>query len=66
MFIPYIDGATIYLKQGDTDEFIPSHDGWENIVQRLIFITRTMLMTDEKNHLIVNKVYDANGQVKSE
>lgn len=28
MFIPYIDGATLYLKQGDKDEYIPTHDGW--------------------------------------
>lgn len=31
MFIPYVDGATIYLKQGDSDSFIPSHDGGANI-----------------------------------
>src|SRR3712207_3143493 len=28
MFIPYVDGATIYLKQGSSATFIPSHDGW--------------------------------------
>lgn len=66
MFIPYIDGATIYLKQGDTDEFIPSHDGWGEYRTEIDFYNEYDANDRRKNHLIVNKVYDANGQVKSE
>lgn len=28
MYLPYIAGGTVYLRQGDTDTYIPSHDGW--------------------------------------
>ena len=28
MYIPYIAGGTVYLKQGDTGVLIPTHDGW--------------------------------------
>lgn len=28
MYLPYVSGATIYLKQGDSDQMVPTHDGW--------------------------------------
>ena len=28
MFIPYVDGSVLYLKQGDKNEYIPTHDGY--------------------------------------
>jgi hypothetical protein len=66
MFIPYIDGATIYLKQGDTNNFIPSHDGWGEYQTEIDFYNSFDSNDKRKNYLIVNKVYDANGNVKSE
>ena len=34
MFLPYIEGATIWIKQGDKDEYIKSHEVGENIVRK--------------------------------
>lgn len=63
MFIPYIDGATIYLKQGDTNEFIPSHDGWGEYRTTPVFYESYDPNDKRKTDLIVNKVYRADGSV---
>ncbi|MCR5003660.1 MAG: RagB/SusD family nutrient uptake outer membrane protein [Bacteroidales bacterium] len=63
MYIPYISGATIYIKQGDTDEYIASHDGWSEY--RTTDELYDSFETGDRRHdwLIVDKVYDADGNV---
>lgn len=63
MFIPYIDGATIYLKQGDTNVFIPSHDGWGEYQTTRDFYNSFDDNDLRKKHLICDKVYNAAGEV---
>lgn len=66
MFIPYIDGATIWLKQGDTNNFIKSHDGWSEYQTEIDFYNEFDNNDLRKKHLIVDKVYDEKGNVKAE
>lgn len=66
MFIPYVDGATIYLKQGDTDELIPSHDGWGEYRTTPEFYNSFDNNDKRKTQLFVNKVYNADGTVNVE
>lgn len=66
MFIPYIDGATIYLKQGETNTFIPSHDGWGEYQTTAVFYKSYDPADKRKTELIVNKVYRADGSVNVE
>lgn len=61
MFIPYIDGATIYLKQGDADSYIPSHDGWGEYQTTSDFYKSYADSDRRKTELIVSKVYRADG-----
>ncbi len=66
MFIPYIDGATLYLKQGDTDEYIPTHDGWGEYRTTIPFYDSFDGNDKRKTQLIVDKIYDENGVLKGE
>jgi hypothetical protein len=66
MFIPYIDGATIYLKQGDSNNFIPSHDGWGEYKTTQTFYNSYDANDKRKTELIVNKVYRADHSVLAE
>lgn len=63
MYLPYISGATIYLKQGDQNAYIPSHDGWGEY--RTTNVLYNSFETGDLRHdwLIVNEVYDAEGTV---
>lgn len=63
MFIPYIDGATLYLKQGDTNQFIPTHDGWGEYQTTTAFYNSFDANDKRKTDLIVSKVYHADGSV---
>ncbi|MDE6097461.1 MAG: RagB/SusD family nutrient uptake outer membrane protein [Muribaculaceae bacterium] len=63
MFIPYIDGATIYLRQGDSESFIPSHDGWGEYQTTAVFYNSFDENDLRKKHLICDKVYNASGEV---
>lgn len=63
MFIPYIAGGTIYLKQGDSDELIPSHDGWSEYQTTQDFYSTFDDNDRRKNWLICDKVYNADGEV---
>ncbi len=65
MFIPYIDGATIYLRQGDSDTFIPSHDGWGEYQTTSTFYNSFDNDDLRKKHLICDKVYNAAGEVSA-
>ncbi len=66
MFIPYIDGATIYLKQGDTDVLIPSHDGWSEYRVTPTFYNSFDNSDKRKTQLFVTKVYKADGSLNVE
>ncbi|HEY9543555.1 RagB/SusD family nutrient uptake outer membrane protein [Prevotella sp.] len=63
MFIPYVDGATIYLKQGSSATFIPSHDGWGEYQTTSVFFNSYDPADKRKTELIVDKVYRADGTV---
>lgn len=65
MFLPYIDGATIYLRQGDSDTFIPSHDGWGEYQTTIAFYNSFDEDDLRRKHLICDKVYNANGEVSA-
>lgn len=65
MFLPYIDGATIYLKQGDSDVTIPSHDGWGEYRTTKEFYASFDDNDRRKTWLICDKVYNANGEVSA-
>jgi hypothetical protein len=63
MFIPYIDGATIYLRQGDSNTFIPSHDGWGEYQTTSVFYNSFDNNDLRKKYLICDKVYNSDGEV---
>ncbi len=66
MYIPYIDGATIWLKQGDANQFIKSHDGWGEYRTQTVFYNSYENNDKRKTHLIVDKIYNEDGTVKAE
>lgn len=66
MFIPYIDGAELYLKQGDTNTFIPSHDGWGEYRTEIAFYNSYDPNDKRKTQLIADKVYNKDGSVNAE
>ena len=62
MYIPYIAGGTVYLKQGDTGALIPTHDGWsEYCTQRAFYDTGFEAGDLRHNWLFCDTVYDVNG-----
>lgn len=63
MYIPYIAGGTVYLKQGDTDEYIPTHDGWSEYKTEDAFYNSFETGDLRRDWLMVTKVYDAGGNV---
>lgn len=63
MFIPYIAGAKVYIKQGDNDEYIPTHDGWEEYQTEIDFYNSFAPTDKRKTHLIVDKVYNENKEI---
>ena len=63
MYIPYISGATVYLKQGDASSFIPTHDGWSEYRTNIDFYNSFETGDLRKDWLIVKEVYDASGEV---
>lgn len=63
MYIPYISGGTVYLKQGEKEEYIPTHDGWSEYQTETDFYNSFEEGDLRKEWLIVDKVYDATGAV---
>ena len=63
MYIPYIAGGTVYLRQGDTDVLIPTHDGWSEYRTNIGFYNRFEAGDLRKDWLICKEVYDADGNV---
>lgn len=66
MFIPYIDGATLYLKQGDSNTYIPSHDGWGEYRTEINFYNSYDPNDKRKTELIADKVYQKDGTLSAE
>ena len=65
MYIPYIAGGTVYLKQGDTEELIPTHDGWSEYRTNINFYNSFEAGDLRKDWLICKEVYDAQGNVSA-
>lgn len=63
MYIPYISGGTVYLKQGAEDTYIPTHDGWSEYQTNIDFYNSYETGDLRKDWLIVKEVYDAAGEV---
>ena len=64
MYIPYIAGGTVYLKQGDEDVLIPTHDGWSEYRTNIGFYNTMFEAGDlRKDWLICSQVYDVDGNV---
>lgn len=66
MYLPYIDGATIWLKQGDRNEYIKSHDGWGEYRTETGFYNSYENNDRRKTYLIVDKIYNEDGTVKAD
>lgn len=66
MFIPYVDGSTLYLKQGDKDEYIPTHDGYAEYRTTIPFFNSFDANDKRKTDLIVDKVYNKDGSLLGE
>lgn len=66
MFLPYIEGATIWLKQGDTNTYIKSHDGWGEYRTEIDFYNSFENNDKRKTYLIVDKIYNENGTLNVE
>ena len=63
MYIPYINGGTIYIKQGNTNNLIASHDGWSEYVTNTKFYNSFEAGDLRHDWLIIDKVYDAKGNI---
>ena len=61
MYIPYISGGTVYLKQGDSDKMIATHDGWSEYKTNINFYNSYAAGDLRKDWLICKEVYDADG-----
>lgn len=66
MFIPYVDGSTLYLKQGDRNEFIPTHDGYAEYRTTISFFDSFDANDKRKKDLIADKVYNKDGSLLGE
>ena len=63
MYIPYIAGGTVYLKQGDSGVMIPTHDGWSEYGTDATFYNSFPAGDLRHDWLFCNTVYDASGAV---
>ena len=63
MYIPYIAGGTVYLKQGDTGVRIPTHDGWSEYGTDATFYNSFPAGDLRHDWLFCNTVYDATGAI---
>jgi hypothetical protein len=65
LFIPYIAGGDIYLDNGD-GTYTKSHDGWSVYQTKESFYEKFEGADKRGNLLLVDKVYDAQGNVISQ
>ena len=61
MYIPYIAGGTVYLKQGDTGVLIPTHDGWSEYGTQKAFYDSFAPGDLRHDWLFCDTVYNAVG-----
>lgn len=64
LFIPYIDGATIYL-QNPNGTYTPSHDGWSVFNTQTEFYNSFDNSDKRKTELIVDSVYNSQGELSA-
>lgn len=65
LFIPYIDGATIYLDNQD-GSYTASHDGWSSLQTRVSFFDSYSDSDKRKTLMMVDSVYNQDGQLSAE
>lgn len=63
MYLPYISGAVVWLKQGESDEMIKTHDGWGEYRTTLSFYDAFASGDRRHDWLIVDKVYNEKGEL---
>lgn len=63
MYIPYVNGGTIYIKKGNTSTLLASHDGWSEYVTNTTFYNSYESGDLRRDWLIANKVYDSSGNI---
>ncbi|MCM4157798.1 RagB/SusD family nutrient uptake outer membrane protein [Gramella sp. AN32] len=64
LFIPYIDGATIYLPNPN-GTYTPSHDGWSVFNTQTEFYNSYDNSDKRKTELIVDSVYNAQAELSA-
>lgn len=65
LFIPYIDGATIYLKNPN-NTYTKSHDGWSVFQTQKSFYNSFDNSDKRKTDLMVTTTYDASGVITAQ
>ncbi|MCI1778324.1 MAG: RagB/SusD family nutrient uptake outer membrane protein [Bacteroidales bacterium] len=63
MYIPYISGSTVYIKNQETGRMNPNHDGWGEYRTNINFYNSYSSTDRRKTWLIADKAYDASGNV---
>lgn len=63
MYLPYISGGEVYIRQADTDTFIPTHDGWGEYRTTTAFYDSFESGDLRHDWLICNEVYDEAGNL---
>ncbi len=63
MYIPYVAGGAIYLRQGDSDTFIVTHDGWSEYQTSTDFYNSFEAGDLRHDWLFCSEVYDSKGVV---
>jgi len=63
MYIPYISGASVYLKQGDSDNLIKTHDGWSEYQTTEKFLKHFEDGDLRHKWLFCREVYNEAGEV---
>jgi len=64
LFIPYVDGATLYLSDHD-GTFTKTHDGWSVLQTNTPFYNSFGSSDKRKTQLMVDTVYTADGNVSA-
>ncbi len=65
LFIPYIDGATIYLKNTD-NTYTKSHDGWSVFQTKSDFYNSFNASDKRKTDLMIETTYNDSGVVSAQ
>ncbi len=63
MYIPYIAGGEIYLKPGNSETLVPTHDGWGEYRTSMKFYDSYEAGDLRHDWLICSTIYDSEGNV---